>query len=304
VNSNARILDFSSKNILFLSFENSIYGYDFTNNKTKNYFQCDSSIYGISVNHYSDNFIGLALKSGKCEIADLKSKISVRSFEALSGSDKVVTMEWTPQLLVNGTNQGHVIYRDVRSKLSEALVFNDHNTRITCIKSNAFNSSLIISADDDGMICLTDKRKGLVRVMREHYKSVRSLAWSNSNSSMFASAGKYDGKIVQWNIMRAESSSALETESRIYNVDYTAESNIIASCGEPDNDVRIYDADGMQRIVQFQSHLTPVYHMVLNRDRNMAVTCSQEGRIKFWDLKNQMRGEERKEQMYSFEQMR
>ena len=288
INSNARIMDYSTQNVLYLAFGNSVYGYDYTQNRTQDVLTTKSKIYSIAVNHFSDNLIGLALKNGKCELADVKDQRSLRTFENLSNDDKIMTLDWSSRALINGTTKGNLLIRDCRSKTSEALKFSIGQSRVSCVKSNFHDENYVAWSDLEGRVGLTDMRIGNVITFNQHVNCVRSLAWSNLNRTMFASGGKYDGKIIQWTTSCSEVQSCASTGSSVYNVDYTQEGNLIASLGRPENEMRMFEPVQLKPIVIFKGHENPIYHLVLNAQRNLAVSCSQEGKIKFWDLKNQL----------------
>lgn len=288
LNSNARIMDYSKHRVLYISFENTIYGYNSANNKTEPTFTSKTDIYSIKFNDFSNSFMALALKNGVCEIADLKHKISLRTFYASTEKEKITALEWTSDSLVTGSNEGEVLKHDLRVKEKSVSQLLGHSSKIVCAKSNALNENYLISSDIQGVVCLNDCRKGLVRKSTLHSNCVRSLSWSNLNANMFASVGKYDGRIIQWNISRDSPLNQVFTDSNLYNVDYTYDGNLITSCGRFNNELTIYDASNLEKIVSFAEHKSSVYQMVLNQSRNEAVSCAKDGKIKFWDLRNSL----------------
>ena len=303
-NSNARILDFSKNNFLYLARESNIYGFDFHSNKTFSSYIGSDEIYSISVNNFADNLVALTSTKGECKVVDLKSKIIVKSYKNTNSKDKMVAMDWSYHNLICGTSLGVLSLKDTRTKNEDGIDFSNHKTRISRVKSNSNENSYVISADIDGKICLTDLRKGFVQSFNEHFKSVRDLSWSHKNPSFFSSCGKYDGKILQWSIYSDLPLKRINLDRSVYNVDYIEDGNIIASSGRPDNSISVFDTNAFEKIVDFKGHQASVYHMALNDEKNMAVSCSQDGMIKFWDLKNHLENERKRSKSSRFEHIR
>lgn len=292
VNSNASILDYTKAGTMLLTQGQSVFSYDLALNRTTEAYFSPSSIYAIRANDFSDSFVGLAMRNGEFEIGDLNRKIPLRSYHGITPADKVTAIDWVSDGVINGTSMGNVLVRDVRAKGDERVTTSQHKGKITCVRANRFNEMLVLSADTEGVVSVSDRRRGVLGMFLGHEKSVRSVAWSNSDASAFISGGKFDGKLMAWNLNARNPLTKIDLSASAYNVDYTAEGNYLVSCGGPNFDLRVFDQSDSRTIVSFQEHQSPVYHMVVNCDRSLAVSCSQDGKINFWDLKNHLEGRE------------
>lgn len=304
MNTNGRILDFSRTNFLYLAKENVVYGFDYTHNKTHSCFAGQKNVYSVALNHSDDNLLGLTTVGGSCQVVDLLNKMVVRSFPCGQSADKVLALDWSLNLMVQGTANGSVRLKDLRAKGEEGQSYAVHKHRVSRVRANQVESCYLVSADIDGGISLTDSRKGVVRSWADHFKSVRDLAWSPLNSSFFSSCGKYDGKVLTWNINGSGPTKQANLGMSLYNLDYSSDGNIVVSCGRPDNSVLVLDGRELDKIASFEGHESSVYHLTMNSERSLAVSCSQDGAIKFWDLRNHLETTKRRSKSSMIESIR
>jgi WD40 repeat protein len=286
LNSNANILDLGGHDHMYLVDRKLVYRYEASTNRTIEAYRDALPIYSLKTNNFSDNFIGICFTNGEFVVADMHVQCPVRTYRGLAPEEKILTVDWTTSAVIHGTNKGQVMFRDVRTKGDEKLVFKAHNGRVSCVKANRFCENLVLSADTEGTIALCDRRKGVVRTFHEHQQSVRRVAWSPNDARCFLSGGKFDGLMKYWNSEQQESLETIEVGTSVYNVEFTKEGNWVATCGRPTFDVRIFDSNDLGLILSLGKHKNSVYHFALNEERSVAVSGSQDGELLFWDFRD------------------
>lgn len=286
LNSNANILDLGGHDQMYLVDRKLVYRYEASTNRTVEAYRDALPIYSLRTNNFSDNFIGVCFTNGEFVVADMQVQCPVRTYRSLASDDKILVADWTSSAVVHGTSRGQVIVRDVRAKGDEKVVFCPHSGRVSCVKANRFSENLVLSCDVDGVIALSDTRKGVVRTFVEHQQSVRRVAWSPNDARAFLSGGKFDGLLKYWNCEQQDSLETLEVGTSVYNVEFTKEGNWVVTCGRPTFDVRIYDSNDLGLILSLGKHKNSVYHFAMNQERSVAVSGSQDGELLFWDFRN------------------
>lgn len=283
------ILDINSENLLSVSLSNNLYTYDQSKNITKQINSLkDNDVYSsLKFQKKNKEILATGSNSGSFELFDVYSNTVLRKYKK-DVSGRISAIDWSGQLVANGSKFGKIILRDIRQKENSVNKLFSHNQEVCSLRFSPFNQNLLLSGGNDDKAFLYDLRKMKdIFKIEEHKAAIKAISWHCTKPNIFITGGgSVDRKICVWDSNKLSLVKKLKKNSQICNLGYTKDGLIIASQGFPLNNLEILDPNTLETLEEFKGHSERILYMALNHTLDMAITGSPDETIRFWNIKN------------------
>lgn len=282
------ILDINTENLLSVSLSNNLYTYDQSKNETNliNSLKENDVYSSLKFQKKNKEILATGTNNGFFELFDVYSNTVLRKYKKDSG--RISAIDWSGQLVANGSKFGKIILRDIRQKENSVNKLFSHTQEVCSLRFSPFNQNLLLSGGNDDKAFLYDLRKMKdIFKIEEHKAAIKAISWHCTKPNIFITGGgSVDRKICIWDSNKLSLVKKLKKNSQICNLGYTKDGLIIASQGFPLNNLEILDPNTLETLEEFKGHSERILYMALNHTLDMAITGSPDETIRFWNIKN------------------
>ena len=180
----------------------------------------------------------------------------------------------------------------LRSALQQKDVRIQHERRVTALvwsplSAWPFGRRYIASADEGGMVLVSDSEQGTAHAHLVHPAAVQALAWSPDTTTLAAACS--DGRVQVWHTqswsrgMTYREHTFRGQPSPVNGASYSRDGRYLASGGD-DQTVRIWDAfTGETMLRYYRGHGCPITAVAWSPDGTAVASADERGCVQVWD---------------------
>ena len=163
---------------------------------------------------------------------------------------------------------------------AEVHTFEQHKSAVMALAFSP-NGSLWASGDAEGLISIWDiSRRRHLRNIKGHDRGVSGLAFGPHGKQLVS--GSWDGSVKTWTVETGQGRELASRPARVYRLDLSPDG---ALAGVPYSDgiaVLIPTSGGVRRVLR--GHGAEVNALRFSTDGKQAVTASDDGTVRVWDV--------------------
>ncbi|MEG4174037.1 WD40 repeat domain-containing protein, partial [Microcoleus sp. S13_C3] len=129
--------------------------------------------------------------------------------------------------------------------------------------------------------CLTPSRRGLLRTLKGHSKSVKAVAVTADGKR--AISGSRDQTLKVWDLTTGKELFTLNGHRQVYAVAVTPDGKRAIS-GSDDNTLKVWDLTTRKELFTLNGHSDSVNAVAVTPDGKRAISGSDDNTLKVWDL--------------------
>lgn len=283
------LLDWNTSDMISIGLNESVYVY---NNQTKNVeeiYTCSEYISSVKSNN---NIVAMGCSDGNLVFYDLeKERIVVRK---KYHDTRVSSLSWNDYILSSGDKKGRIVNFDVRTNSHE--LFLGHTQEI-CGLTWSEDKKFLASGGNDNDIRVWKLGHTSSKLLRGHKSAVRALAWCPWRSATLASGGGTKDKCIKfWDVLEERVERSVETSSQVCSLTYLPKyKELISSHGYTENDIVLWKASTMKKIISFGKHDNRVLHVALSPDKTVLASVSADESLKFWKIVDKQKPTQKRE---------
>ncbi|OMJ70770.1 hypothetical protein SteCoe_31191 [Stentor coeruleus] len=281
------LISWSDKNILAVALRNRLYLW----NGNTNYVDILSEYRNDIITSVSWMQGGRCLAIGdsahNIKLIDVEKNSEIRTIQA--HSDRVSSLAWNGYVLSSGSRDSLIINHDLRIQ-NYFVKYTSHNQEICGLKWNTENNYLASGANDN-KICIWDLSSTMpIYEFKEHKAAVKALAWCPWKRNLLASGGgSIDKMIKMWDCTLGNCVSSVDTGSQVSALEWNRyDKEILSAHGYTQNQLTLWKADEMTKIMDFNGHTARILNMSANPDGTQVVTAGADETLRFWNIFNSM----------------
>ncbi|KAF9763030.1 Cell division cycle protein 20 like protein [Nosema granulosis] len=275
------LLDWNSSDLISIGLNEAVYVY---NNQTKNVeeiYTCNAQSNYISSVKSNNNVVAIGLSDGNLVFYDLEKErvIVCKKYH----DTRVSSLSWNENILSSGDKKGRLINFDVRTNTHELLL---GHTQEICGLEWSEDRKFLASGGNDNDIRVWKLGHSSSRLLRGHKSAVRALAWCPWRSATLASGGGTKDKCIKfWDVLEERVERSVETSSQVCSLNYLPKyKELISSHGYTENDIILWKASTMKKVISFGKHDSRVLHVALSPDKTVLASVSADESLKFWRI--------------------
>lgn len=267
-------------------------GHDTDEAKTRHLWQFepeDTGVHGVAFSPDGQTIL-LAQSDGYINLLDVETGESVQQVLTRGGSLSVVAVNDDGHLAVLGHYGGTLSLWDA----ARGEVIQDYVGHVGQVLSVAMSGDgrYVLSGGQDGLVRLRDLQNGALIRLQHLAVGVPNIDVNPMDGRQILS-GFEDGTLQLWDAANGAEQLSMEGHTDMIwgGVEFgpggrtalSGAGNVFA--GSPDdNTLRLWDTETGQEIHCLQGHTRPIYGLDMRPDGQMAVSVSQDGTIRTWDL--------------------
>lgn len=283
------LLDWNATDIITIGLNEAVYAY---NNSTKNVdeiFSCSEYVSSLKSNN---NIVSIGVSNGSIIFYDLEreSVVSRRRHH----DTRVSSLSWNDNVLSSGDKMGRIVNYDVRTNTHDLLL---GHTQEVCGLTWSPDRRFLASGGNDNDIRIWRSGHSSSKLLRGHKSAVRALAWCPWKSSTLASGGGAKDKCIKfWDVLEEKAESSHETTSQVCSLTFLPKyKELISSHGYTENNIVLWKASTMKKVISFGSHDNRVLHVALNPDKTVLASVSADESLKFWKIVDKQKANKKRE---------
>ncbi len=249
----------------------------------------DTSVHGVAFSPDGQTIL-LAQSDGYINVLDVETGESVQQILTRGGSLSSIAVSDDGRLVILGHYGGTLSLWDV----ARGEVIQDYVGHVGQVLSVAMSGDgrYILSGGQDGLVRLRDLQNGaLIRL--QHLAVGAPNIDVNPKDGRQVLSGFEDGTLQLWDAVSGVEQLSMEGHTDMIwgGVEFgpdgqtalSGAGNVFAGSSD-DNTLRLWDTETGQEIHCLQGHTRPIYDLDMRPDGQMAVSVSQDGSIRTWDL--------------------
>lgn len=276
------LMDWSKKDRLAISLENTVYIFDVKTgqmNKVYEAFECESTTslkWDITGKRLA---IGNVL--GQVTIWDLEKDCEYDVIE--NHEERVGTIDWGLSMLT-GSKDGMISKIDLRQP-DVVNYYKEHEGEVCKVKWSP-DECFFASGGNDNKMCVWSTKNKIPLMKESHNAAIKALGWSVKQYGMLASGGGSNDMCLKvWNTSTREMTASRNTNSQICDLVFSKKSNDIITChGYPDNEITIWRAKGLKKVGSLTGHSERVLYSALSPCGENFASASPDETLRFWRL--------------------
>jgi cell division cycle protein 20 (cofactor of APC complex) len=206
----------------------------------------------------------------------------------------VSSLCWNENVLSSGDKKGRIVNYDVRSDSHDLLL---GHTQEICGLTWSNDKKLLASGGNDNDIRVWKLGSTTSKLLRGHKSAVRALAWCPWRAATLASGGGTKDKCIKfWDVLEERVEKSVVTSSQVCSLTYLPKyKELISSHGYTENDIILWKASTMKKIISFGKHDNRVLHVTLSPDKTVLASVSSDESLKFWRIVDKQKTNKKRE---------
>jgi WD40 repeat protein len=220
-------------------------------------------------------------EDGTIRVWDMDTCQCLTTLRGYSNKSWSLSFSADPSILLAANEDGLVRLWNTRDGQTRSSL-RGHTSRVWAVSASV-DGRWVASASDDGTVRLWDLPSGTCRhTMYGHVDWIRSVAF-DPESKLLASSGE-DGKIFIWDVASGTRLTAIQCQiPRVFSITFCKDGKWLAAGGAA-HGIHLFSVPNgnyMGELLGHKGWLTNVTHI----DVATLASCSEDGTIKFWDLR-------------------
>jgi cell division cycle 20, cofactor of APC complex len=189
------LMDWSSKNILAVGLENTVYIWNGDTGNVLEFCKTRNDDYVSSLKWASDgSYLAVGTSSGDAQIWDVDSFTKIRSMKG--HTSRVGVLSWDQHILSSGAQDGSIWNHDVRIANHKVMEMNGHTSEV-CGLQWRLDGAMLASGGNDNLVQIWDSRSSIPKMTKtNHNAAVKVIVVINLKGySMVSLATKL---VIDW----------------------------------------------------------------------------------------------------------
>ncbi|XP_059201427.1 cell division cycle protein 20 homolog [Centropristis striata] len=282
------LLDWSSRNVVAVALDNSVYLLDGATGNVTFLMSLESEDDYICSLSWTKDGSYLAVGTSDCKIQLWDVYVNKRLRSMASHSARVASMSWNDHVLSSGSRAGHIHHHDVRVADHHIYTLTGHSQEVCGLKWSP-DGRYLASGGNDNMVYVWPRiNEGSasqpVLSWGEHQGAVKALAWCPWQTNILASGGGTSDRHIRiWNVNSGSCISSLDTKSQISSLVFAPNyKELVSGHGYAHNNVVIWKYPALTRVAELKGHEDRVLSLVLSPDAATMATVAGDETIRLW----------------------
>jgi cell division cycle 20-like protein 1, cofactor of APC complex len=278
------VLDWSSKDILAVALNNSIYLWSAVTSSVLHMCDFTNDIVASLSWAPSGTHLAVGNTSGKVFLYDVERKNAVRSLPGHCG--RVGALAWNNWLLSSGSRDKEILHRDLRCAKDFTAKLSGHKQEVCGLKWSFEGDQLASGGNDNKLIVWNSQSVSPVYKFKSHTAAVKAVAWSpHEHGVLVSGGGTTDRTIRTWNSLTGSAVSSIDTQSQVCSLIFSKNYNeLVSTHGYSQNHIMLWKHSNMQKIGVLSGHTSRVLYMSMSPDSQNIVTGAGDETLRFWNL--------------------
>jgi len=281
------LIDWSSKDILAVCLNSSVYLWNAQSNKIQLLMTCDDRRDFITSLSWEKNGVYLALGTSYNFVL-IYDAIELRKMRIIDCHvARVGSICWNGNLLTSASRDGVIINHDLRHRDSIVDLVYGHTSDVCGLKWSP-DFKHLASGGNDNILNIWDihKFKKPKIVFDQHKAAVRAISWCPTNKNILASGGGTSDKTLRiWDISNSTCSNFTETNSQICSIAWsTYGDELVSTHGFSENQIIVWKYQNLQPIQKLPGHQARIIHMAQSPDGETICTGAGDETLRFWKI--------------------
>lgn len=281
------LLDWSSKNVIGVALQSSVYLWNAQNNGVKKLLDLGADDFVTSVSWIKrGTHLAVGTNKGLVQIWDAERCKRVRT---MTGHDmRTGALAWNEHILSSGSRDRTILHHDVRIPDHYVTRLSGHRQEVCGLQWNIQENKLASGGNDNKLLIWDGLNETPLHRFTDHTAAVKALAWSPHQRGLLASGcGTADRRIRFWNTATGVLLDELVTESQVCSLAWSRTSNeLVSTHGYSKNQVSVWRYPSLTQVASLTGHGCRVLYLALSPDGMSAVTGAGLGdeTLRFWKL--------------------
>ena len=163
------LMDWSSKNILAVGLENTVYIWNGDTGDVQEFCKTKGEDYVASLKWASDgSYLAVGTSSGDAQIWDVDTFAKVRSMRG--HTSRVGVLSWDQHILSSGAKDGSIWNHDVRIANHKVLEMNGHTSEV-CGLQWRLDGAMLASGGNDNQVQIWDSRSSIPKMTKTNHNA-------------------------------------------------------------------------------------------------------------------------------------
>lgn len=296
------LLSWSSKNILAIALESSLYLWDGNSGEVSLLVDYNNIIITSVTWSDDDCHISIGKDDGSLEIWDIESMQLIRTMRSGLGV-RIGSQSWLETLLATGSRSGEIQINDVRIKDHIISTWGQHKGEV-CGLSYKSDGLQLASGGNDNTVVIWDTRKSAPQwIKRNHNAAVKAISWCPYTPNLLATGGGQTDKYIHfWNTINGNKIGSIETGSQVSSLHWGQSFNennkdsnnnnlnswnkeIVATGGAPRNSISIFNYDTKFKVGEIENaHESRICSSQISPDGTTIATVGGDENLKFYKI--------------------
>ncbi|XP_027875201.1 cell division cycle protein 20 homolog [Xiphophorus couchianus] len=285
------LLDWSSRNVLAVALDNSVYLWDASQGDITLLVKMEREEDYICSLSWTKEGSYLAVGTSDCKVQlwDVENQKRLRSMT--SHTARVSSLSWNDYILSSGSRSGHIHHHDVRVADHLISTLAGHSQEVCGLKWSP-DGRYLASGGNDNLVCLwprvqegsSNSEGQLIRRLSEHQGAVKALAWCPWQSNILASGGGTSDRHIRiWNVNSGSCVSSLDTQSQVSSLVFAPNyKELVSAHGFAHHNVVIWKYPSLSKVSELNGHDGRVLSLVLSPDNTTVATVAGDETIRLW----------------------
>uniref|UniRef100_A0A3P9N3Q3 Cell division cycle 20 homolog n=1 Tax=Poecilia reticulata TaxID=8081 RepID=A0A3P9N3Q3_POERE len=285
------LLDWSSRNVLAVALDNSVYLWDASQGDITLLLTMERQQDYICSLSWTKEGSYLAVGTSDCKVQlwDVENQKRLRSM--ISHTARVSSLSWNDYILSSGSRSGYIHHHDVRVPNHHISTLSGHSQEVCGLKWSP-DGRYLASGGNDNLVCLWPRvQEGssnsdgqLIRRLSEHQGAVKALAWCPWQSNILASGGGTSDRHIRiWNVNSGSCVNSLDTQSQISSLVFAPNyKELVSAHGFAHHNVAIWKYPSLCKVSELNGHDGRVLSLVLSPDNATVATVAGDETIRLW----------------------
>ncbi|KEH22236.1 putative transcription factor WD40-like family [Medicago truncatula] len=289
------LLDWSSRNVVGIAIENSVYLWNASDTSSSELVTVDDQHGPVtSINWAQDGcHLAVGLNNSLVQIWDTTAKKQLRTLKAgHSHRARVGSLAWNNHILTTGGMDGKIVNNDVRVRSHIVESFRAHKGEVCGLKWSPSGKQLASGGSDsvvhiwDSSVVSSNSRTGWLHRFNEHKAAVKALAWCPFQANLLASGGGGGDRCIKlWNTHTGARLDSVDTGSQVSGLLWNQnERELLSSHGFTENQLTLWSYPSMVRMAELRGHTSRVLCMAQSPDGCTVASASADETLRFWNV--------------------
>lgn len=278
------IVDWSNDNVLSVGLGNAVYVWNFHTYNVNKVTQLgnDNMVSSVSWDK-TEGLLAVGTLNGTVQYWDPECKKKI--IEVSDHYERVGAISLHNKQLLTGSRDRSILMYDLRSKPSPITAYHSHKQEVCGLKWDP-NGEYFASGGNDNKLFVYSPKTIFPLMKKKHKAAVKALGWSERQMGLLATgAGSADRCLRLWNLKEQKLIDFKDTGSQICNLVFSKHNNeIITTHGFSNNEINIWQVDGIRKISTLSGHTSRVLYLSMSPCGEYIVTGAGDETLRFWDL--------------------
>ena len=284
------LLDWSSKNLLAVALENTVYIWNADTGTVQEFCQTPDD-YISSIQWTVDgSYLAVGTGQGDAQIWDIDSSAKIRTMRGRS--HRVGVLSWDKHILSSGARDGSIWNSDVRIANHKVSELQGHSSEVCGLKWRP-DGAFLASGGNDNLVNIWDIRSSQPRfTTADHMAAVKAVAWCPWQLNRLATGGGSSDKCIHfWNTATFGKMSTIKAGSQVTSIQWSREyKELVTSHGYPNNHLSVWAYPSLRKVADLPGHDARVLHTALSPDGQTVASTASDENLKFWKVFESRKG--------------